>query len=363
MKLDKKILFFGIVAAVLFWFAGAFVDFLSSYYNDDTFLEVLLENPEEIRFRSFASVFILVFGIFIARMFSTQANTAKELQKSEAKYRALVESTEDSIYLVDREYRYLFINRKHHERMNLAESEYMGRKYRTFHSHDETKAFIEHVNEVFEKGVSVQHEHQSRRDNRFFLRTLSPVHGEDGTIIAVSVVSKDISQQKNLEGRLSEMLVTDELTGLYNRRGFFALAQQQLKLANRLQQGIYMLYADLDNMKEINDSFGHKEGDRALIDVAAIFKEIYRDSDIIARIGGDEFVVIPIEPPLKNVEFITERMEERLQRFNDENDRPYQLSLSYGIALYNPEFPLTIDDLIVKADKMMYEHKKTKPGS
>src|SRR4030042_4829587 len=99
-------------------------------------------------------------------------------------------------------------------------------------------------------------------------------------------------QHVKVQKRIRSMLVTDELTGLYNRRGFFTFAEQEIKLANRLRRELYLLYADLDNLKEINDSFGHMEGDSVLIETAKILRETFRQSDIIARIGGDEFVAI-----------------------------------------------------------------------
>ncbi|MEJ2323606.1 MAG: GGDEF domain-containing protein, partial [Nitrospirota bacterium] len=93
---------------------------------------------------------------------------------------------------------------------------------------------------------------------------------------------------------MRSLSLTDELTGLSNRRGFFNLVDQLLKMAKRMNTVIYMLYADLDSLKSINDVYGHHEGDNILKDVAHILKTTYRESDIVARIGGDEFVVIPV---------------------------------------------------------------------
>jgi two-component system, cell cycle response regulator len=97
----------------------------------------------------------------------------------------------------------------------------------------------------------------------------------------------------NLQEKLLKLSVTDELTGLYNRRGFFTLAEQLVKLSNRQKNVLYLLFADLDNLKEINDIYGHEAGDQVLIETAKIFRDSFRDSDIIARIGGDEFIVVP----------------------------------------------------------------------
>jgi diguanylate cyclase (GGDEF)-like protein len=158
------------------------------------------------------------------------------------------------------------------------------------------------------------------------------------------------------------MSITDELTDLYNRRGFFTLAEQRLKLAKRQKRGIFMLYADLDGLKTINDTRGHQEGDAALVDTANLLKATYRESDIIARIGGDEFVVIPVGSAGNDIEHITGRLQANLQRHNASENRNYTLSISIGVAFYDPENPCSIDELLAAGDRMMYEQKRLKRG-
>ncbi len=165
-----------------------------------------------------------------------------------------------------------------------------------------------------------------------------------------------------LQEKLRVLSITDELTGLYNRRGFFALAEQQLKLSNRLKKGIFMLYADLDNLKGINDALGHQEGDLVLVDTANILKESFRESDIIARIGGDEFVVLPIGTGGDSIEAVTTRLQRNIDNYNMRRNRTYRLSLSFGVPYYDPENPCSIDELLAEGDRLMYEQKKIKRG-
>lgn len=289
-------------------------------------------------------------------------NAEEALKKNEEQYRSLVESTEDSIYLLDRNYQYIFMNKKHITRMGFSGNGYLGHAYSEFHSSDETKWLIEKANNVFNTGESVRHEHKSSRDGRYFLLTLSPIKNPDGTVEAVTVLSKDITDYKTMEEKLHTLSLTDQLTGVYNRRGLLTLVDQLFKLSKRQKQGIFLLYADIDNLKEINDTFGHKEGDTVLVETANIFKKIYRESDIIARIGGDEFVVIPVGTAGDNIEIIISRLQKSLEICNSEKNRGYKLSLSTGIVFYDPEHPCSIDELLVQADKLMYEqkmHKKT----
>lgn len=282
-----------------------------------------------------------------------------ELMKSEAKYRSLVESTDDSIYLIDRDYRYIFINKRHLLRLGVSEEEIIGRTYGEFHSPEETKVFIENINSVFETGNSLQHEHRSERDGRYFLRTLSPVKDQEGNVIAVSVISKNITNIKLMEYEFRKLSLTDELTGLYNRRGFLTVAIQQLKMASRFNGEICLLYIDLDDLKLINDRFGHKEGDVALIETSNVLRRTFRESDIIARIGGDEFAVLAIGTT-DSCNNLAARLEENLKDVNSIIDRGYTLSLSIGTAYCNPQNPSSIEELLIQADKAMYEKKRLK---
>ncbi|HEY6000814.1 MAG TPA: GGDEF domain-containing protein [bacterium] len=284
------------------------------------------------------------------------------MTESEAKYRALVDATDDSIYQLDRECRYLFMNRKHMARMGFAGDEFVGRSYADFHSTEESRWMREKVAAVFETGTSLRHEHRSRRDGNDFLLTLSPVRRADGGVSSVIVVSKDVTALKRLEEELRSLSLTDALTGLYNRRGFTTLAVQQLKLADRRREGVYMLYADMDGLKQINDTFGHKEGDRALAEAGRLLRTTYRTSDVISRIGGDEFAVIPVGTIADAVPAIIGRFQRNLDAFNAEAQLPYRLSVSVGVIMYDPGKPLPLDELLAEADRVMYEQKRGRRG-
>ncbi len=312
--------------------------------------------------RDLLQIFAQRIGFEIERQknMTEQKRAEEALTSSKEKYRALVESTDDSIYLVDNKYRYLFVNTKHLGRMGLSEEQVLGRPYGDFHSQQETREFIRKADRVLKTGTSVHYEHVSHRDKGCFLRTLSPVRDSQGKILAITIVSKHITKLKALEERLRTLSLTDELTGLYNRRGFMALAAQQLKLANRLKRGMLFLSADLDGLKQINDTFGHKEGDRALSDIAEILRQTFRDADIIARIGGDEFVVMLVENSSADTAALVERLNENLRIHSARKDKKYRLSLSYGIAHCRPECPYSLDELMVQSDRLMYDHKTRK---
>jgi diguanylate cyclase (GGDEF)-like protein/PAS domain S-box-containing protein len=172
-------------------------------------------------------------------------------------------------------------------------------------------------------------------------------------------IATDITDRKMLEEQLHTAAITDELTGVYNRRGFFALAEQQCRLADRTKRRMSLLFLDVDDLKIINDQFGHKTGDQALEDTANILRHTFRKSDIIGRIGGDEFAVLLTEHTESDIEsVITHNIRKNFYYHNQQRGRRYNLSISIGIARYDQEFPCHFGDLLTKADAAMYEDKK-----
>jgi diguanylate cyclase (GGDEF)-like protein len=167
-------------------------------------------------------------------------------------------------------------------------------------------------------------------------------------------------ERHQLQMALHAMALVDDLTGLYNRRGFQTLARQQLKTADRIRKRVSFIFVDLDGLKGINDTFGHREGDNALIETADLLKETFRESDIIARIGGDEFVVLAMENTGQPDEQWAVRLRDRLRARNASPERRVPLSLSMGVAYYDPDFPCALDDLLHRADVLMYEEKRSK---
>ncbi len=154
--------------------------------------------------------------------------------------------------------------------------------------------------------------------------------------------------------------LVDELTGLYNRRGFLTLAQQQLKTAHRAKREVVLLFADLDGLKSINDALGHNVGDLALTDFADILRRNFREADVVARIGGDEFAILAYETSEPAPQVMAARLQENVTAHNAQGCRSYQLSVSVGTAIYDPERPCTIDELLSWADASMYETKRHK---
>lgn len=188
------------------------------------------------------------------------------------------------------------------------------------------------------------------------------VKGQVNGLLLSRALSYAIERHQMLAALQSQAL-TDELTGLYNRRGFLPLAGQQLKLSRRMNTDLLLLYLDLDGLKTINDRCGHLEGDQALRDAAGLIRATFRESDIVARLGGDEFAVLAIGISEARAEFLTQRLHENIEAFNATNNRRYRLSLSVGVSRFDPASATSIDSLLAEADDTLYAHKRSKQWS
>lgn len=167
-------------------------------------------------------------------------------------------------------------------------------------------------------------------------------------------------ERHRLRKELHALALVDDLTGLYNRRGFFVLAEQQIKYVRRLQNKLIVMYADLDGLKQINDTYGHREGDRALVQVGRILRKTIRDSDIIARIGGDEFALFAADAICDDIQALPSRLQKNIEQTNTQNLSVYQLSLSMGTVCCDFGDNTPLEELLNRADKAMYEDKQGK---
>src|SRR5436190_1056162 len=168
----------------------------------------------------------------------------------------------------------------------------------------------------------------------------------------------DITERKDLEEALRSLSLTDELTGLYNRRGFSTLAERHLSIARRKGQDLLLVLGDIDGLKLVNDTFGHAAGDQVVIDAGNVLKGTYRRVDIIARIGGDEFTAFPIEAGPDSAEMLMNRLQDNIARHNERYTRPFRLSMSVGVGRIKAADCPTVQRLLAEADRELYRRKR-----
>jgi|GEM_PF-843847 len=183
-----------------------------------------------------------------------------------------------------------------------------------------------------------------------------------GKVYLLAVIY-DITERKRFEEELKLISIKDELTGLYNRRGFKELGERLLMTAARQNKGVFLVFSDLNYLKHINDTYGHSAGDLALKELARILKERFRGDDVVARIGGDEFAVLAMEAEgILDPDSIERRLKDGISALNQLHRLPFEISASIGITKWGPESSVSLEILLVEADRLMYEDKAKKKG-
>jgi diguanylate cyclase (GGDEF)-like protein len=173
------------------------------------------------------------------------------------------------------------------------------------------------------------------------------------------------ARRKEAETQLHDLALTDDLTGLRNRRGFLLLTEQEMKLVRgkRADIGLWLLFADLDGLKQINDTLGHEVGSRVIVQAGDILKQTFRESDVIARLGGDEFAILAVSNDSDGGRVMMSRLQENVRSFNAREKLSYRLSMSVGVVRVDADKATSIEEVLKEADRAMYEEKRRKKSS
>ena len=163
-----------------------------------------------------------------------------------------------------------------------------------------------------------------------------------------------------LNRSLQSRSMTDELTGVCNRRGFFVLSRQFLNRAHEQGKGVFVVFVDVDGLKRINDEGGHGKGDVTLKRTAEILTMTFRKSDIVARLGGDEFAVVTMDHGRESASRLIARLQANIKRHADEQPYCHPIALSVGVVHSDPRDARSIEELTTRADALMYVEKRSK---
>jgi len=182
-----------------------------------------------------------------------------------------------------------------------------------------------------------------------------------GAVVALLLAAGTVLvvMHRRRESALESVALYDELTGVYNRRGWFALADHELTRARRQGSPRVLLFVDLDGLKQVNDVLGHREGDRAITAAAAVLSSASRSSDLVGRLGGDEFVLLLGEDGL--VDVARSRVLAALAEHNARSGDGFELRLSLGVEVWFPDTATTLAELVRRADAEMYAQKSSRP--
>jgi diguanylate cyclase (GGDEF)-like protein/PAS domain S-box-containing protein len=272
---------------------------------------------------------------------------------SEEKYRSLIESTDDSIYMIDKDCRYIFVNGRVPGRLKASEKKIIGKRYSDFHDTNDTREFENYVSKIFKTGISCQYEYKSRKEDRYTLRTLSPImEPNTRNVRYVAIISKDITDLKKTEGKLKYLSLHDPLTGLYNRAYF---EEEMHRFDNSRYELVGLIVCDIDGLKLINDTLGHNKGDQLLITASKVIRKSFREGDVVARVGGDEFAILLPNSPRSKVENICQRIKGAVAVYSRKN-KLLPLSVATGFAIRNDPNQ-SMAELYREADNNMYKEK------
>ncbi|HEX9014988.1 MAG TPA: histidine kinase N-terminal 7TM domain-containing protein [Chloroflexota bacterium] len=335
--------------------------------DEDGHGEVVVEGPEPRYYEVFVSSLTGAAGERSGRVVTIHDTTERKLAErslsiSEERYRTLAEAAQDIIFIVDAGGTILFANSFAARQRGCSPTELTGKPLTFLLLLDSPEAHDAVIQRVASTGKQAHLEHRARlADRDVWLHTsLVALRGEGDSAASVLGISRDVTELVLMREDLRTLSLIDDLTGVCNRRGFVTLARQQLKLAQRNDQLATILVADLDGLKEINDTYGHTEGDRALAETAEIIRSSCRDSDVVARWGGDEFSVLAIEAAATGAESLAQRILDAVVERNSAGPRLYDLSLSIGVVRDRATAFSSIEEFLSNADRLMYEDKKAK---
>jgi diguanylate cyclase (GGDEF)-like protein/PAS domain S-box-containing protein len=283
---------------------------------------------------------------------------------SERLYRTIVELSPDAVAVTALDGKLLTVNARSIELYAFPDgSSPIGRSVMEFVAEENwSRAEGELLKLMFTREPHCAEYRLKRADGTLFWGEVNAklIPDDRGYPSLILIITRDVTERKRIEEELRLLAIVDDLTGLYNRRGFKLAAEQEMKHARRNGHGLALLFLDIDSLKSINDSLGHCQGDAALEIVATLLKRSFRDSDIIARWGGDEFVVLGLDIPAGCVESFIERFSDNLAQHNRRGDYPFKLSLSMGLSCWDPASAAALEELVRRADLDMYSNKRGK---
>ncbi|MET0285485.1 MAG: PAS domain S-box protein [Polyangiales bacterium] len=285
--------------------------------------------------------------------FVTQIEDVTARRKAEAQANTLFESSLDVLVITSSDGTLARVNSAWTRLLGWSEAQTVGQNLRGFlHPEDAAGVLAE-----LDGAAGLCRSRLKTKDGGHRWLEWNAVRTDEGLFSVV----RDIQRQVEMEHQLREASLTDELTKLCNRRGFMILGEQQLANASRHGRSLAIVFADLDGMKQINDQLGHDEGDRALIATADVLRTTFRRGDILARLAGDEFAVLAeLDDDSENV---AARVLANIDRANAKIGKPYALAMSVGVVNSSPTDPRSLAELLLEADKRMYEVKRRRRRS
>jgi diguanylate cyclase (GGDEF)-like protein/PAS domain S-box-containing protein len=297
----------------------------------------------------------------LSRDITSRRNADRERQQ----LAAAVAVTADGIAITGVSGALEFVNHAFARMHGRKASELLQTPWSSLYDEAESQRLVQHaIPEVTQVGFWHGEASGLLHDGSTYPQDLSLTLLPHGGLVAVT---RDISERKAAEERLLRLSVRDELTSLYNRRGFLEQSENVLRLSARQGVPCALLYGDLDSFKSVNDCFGHDVGDSALKTTAWILTNTFRETDLVARLGGDEFTILAIDVRPPDIALILERIDQAMARSNTaravDPGQAWHLGISLGVAYFDPQKPVDVESLLRSADSAQYDTKRARKAA
>ncbi|UCD35368.1 MAG: diguanylate cyclase [Nitrospiraceae bacterium] len=284
-------------------------------------------------------------------------------EHADSLYRDIVISTNTLIWRTDVEGRFTFLNPAWEKNYGFGAEEMLGRPFSEFQVSEAAEHYINAFRNCLIGEPVIGHEttFYAKDGSEVFLAiNMIPLCDESGKVSGTQGTAFDVTERKHADELLQYISAKDELTGLYNLHTFMSMTEQQIKTASREKKLLLIIYAGVNGMDAINEDLGREAGDRVLVNTANIFRKTFREADILARTGGDEFIISTLVASRDGEDLIMVRLRDNIGKYNADRGSSPAISLGIGTAFYDPEEALTIDEVLSRADDRMHEEKVSK---
>jgi len=291
-----------------------------------------------------------------------QKRLEEALRRNEAQLTTILDNLKAHVYIKDINYAYTYVNADMCDYLGMSRDDVIGKTDTEIFGEKSANRFHRSDQQVFnykENCSSIEKSrHFQTKKKRYFWSVKVPLINDLGNTYALLGISTDVTEQKRLENELRELASTDVLTGVNNRRHFIVLCQRELKRAKRYDQPLSLIMLDIDHFKNINDTHGHAVGDEAIRVMTKLCHDSLRDTDVIGRIGGEEFAIILPQTDITGAWQIAQRIRQATEQhgFNIDEENECKFTASFGVTELKDEDE-TPDDLLKRADIALYAAK------
>jgi len=285
------------------------------------------------------------------------------MHENEDFFRQILDESSDPIFSFYPDGTYRYVNKAFALGVNRPVSALIGHRIWDVFPQDEADKRFAAVKQAFATGEDKVIEVKVVVEDRvsWYLTTVRPILQGDGTVATVVCVSKNITDRKHAEQQMEHFATTDDLTGVANRRTGMAILTKLLDIARRSGAPFTLMYADINRLKKVNDTWGHSVGDQLIVACCDAIRQSIRQADTLCRMGGDEFLVLLPDCDERLAGVLERRIEERLTAFNSHSGHPWKAGISLGVFGYRRDGPDTADALLSALDELMYAKKRATP--